>query len=577
MQRNYSTLIAKKNTDVVRNKNFFQPKLTINQPNDVYEQEADPVADKVMRMEHSSIQAKLLPDIPMQCKEINDEEATADNKLENYIGNLSSGGQPLPGEVLNFYEPRFGRDFSNVKVHSDTVAAKSAASINALAYTSGNNIVFNNGQYAPNTDSGKRLLGHELTHVLQQGNTQQRIQKQSSCNNNSTPEAQFAATNPGKVFGSGDKNSEPNEFELWNYCVGETAMRSEHEAALLKEIPRWKTLMTGLRGDLKIKIQGTASQSGNVSSNEELAAKRAENVQLFLENNGIPKDRIIAAGIGSNQALADETTPANMARNRRVEVFFFTPTTTTTIPGSLVDAQVSNLAIGKQSVPVPPPDFDTKKNIFFRTNPAMIASADVVLTGFQGDSVGFLQFLIEDNRMAQYKSKQGQSKLLLDYGRCNTQLPCRDSLDGTSIFSIDNRSITLPKTGTTSGKVAISDRPGTGFPMIYTDSNGNIFELESYFWSMRFDLILGVRSMTGFMPLFSSLWGLAAAEDVDVPKKTTTGLGPVAVHSGFTATTAAAKRSVIDAAMAEKTCRLMARIRNIEQSDLPCQPVETSA
>ena len=77
-------------------------------------------------------------------------------------------GVPLPHETRDFFEPRFGYDFSNVKIHTDAVAAKSARSINALAYTSGNNIVFNQNQYSPETDSGKKLLAHELTHVVQQ-------------------------------------------------------------------------------------------------------------------------------------------------------------------------------------------------------------------------------------------------------------------------------------------------------------------------------------------------------------------------------------------------------------------------
>ena len=84
------------------------------------------------------------------------------------MGTLGSGGQTLPNEVRNFYEPRFGYDFSNVKVHTNSLAAKSAQSINALAYTSGNSIVFNEGQYASGTENGRRLLGHELTHVIQQ-------------------------------------------------------------------------------------------------------------------------------------------------------------------------------------------------------------------------------------------------------------------------------------------------------------------------------------------------------------------------------------------------------------------------
>jgi hypothetical protein len=160
---------------------FFQPKLTINQPNDVHEQEADAMADKVMRMEQPGVQLKPLSisTVQRKCthcedeekaqrKEMNEQETHADANLENYVGKLGSSGTPLSNKARNFYEPRFGYDFSQVKIHTDTVAAKSAQSINALAYTSGNNIVFNQGQFSPDTDSGKRLLGHELTHVVQQ-------------------------------------------------------------------------------------------------------------------------------------------------------------------------------------------------------------------------------------------------------------------------------------------------------------------------------------------------------------------------------------------------------------------------
>ena len=166
-------------------KPVIQPKLTVNQPNDSYEQEADAMADKVMRMTDnensqqpffkpvvSAIQRKCAhceeEEKELQRKEKDNGKTATDTGLENYISGLDQGGKPLSEEVRNFYEPRFGYDFSNVKLHTDNIAAKSAQSINALAYTSGNNIVFNSGQYSPTTESGKRLLGHELTHVIQQ-------------------------------------------------------------------------------------------------------------------------------------------------------------------------------------------------------------------------------------------------------------------------------------------------------------------------------------------------------------------------------------------------------------------------
>lgn len=81
---------------------------------------------------------------------------------------LRSPGQPLDLSTRAFFEPRFGHDFSKVRVHTDARAAESARSVNALAYTSGQDIVFANGQHGTASAGGLRLLAHELTHVVQQ-------------------------------------------------------------------------------------------------------------------------------------------------------------------------------------------------------------------------------------------------------------------------------------------------------------------------------------------------------------------------------------------------------------------------
>jgi hypothetical protein len=81
---------------------------------------------------------------------------------------LRSPGQPFDAEPRAFFEPRLGHDFSHVRVHTDAWAAESAQAVNALAYTVERDVVFGTGQYAPRTIVGKRLLGHELTHVIQQ-------------------------------------------------------------------------------------------------------------------------------------------------------------------------------------------------------------------------------------------------------------------------------------------------------------------------------------------------------------------------------------------------------------------------
>src|SRR6266704_6746434 len=81
---------------------------------------------------------------------------------------LSSPGRPLDAGTRAFMEPRFGHDFSNVRVHTDARAAESARAVNALAYTVGRDVVFGEGQYAPHSSPGGRLIAHELAHVIQQ-------------------------------------------------------------------------------------------------------------------------------------------------------------------------------------------------------------------------------------------------------------------------------------------------------------------------------------------------------------------------------------------------------------------------
>ena len=85
---------------------------------------------------------------------------------------LRSPGQSLDRETRAFMEPRFGHDFSRVRVHTDSKASESERAVNALAYTVGHDVVFGQGQFAPATISGKHLIAHELTHVAQKGNNE---------------------------------------------------------------------------------------------------------------------------------------------------------------------------------------------------------------------------------------------------------------------------------------------------------------------------------------------------------------------------------------------------------------------
>jgi hypothetical protein len=80
----------------------------------------------------------------------------------------SGGGSPLDRDTRGFMESRLGADFSDVRVHTDGKASESARSVQAYAYTVGNDVVFQSDKYAPESESGQRMLAHELTHVVQQ-------------------------------------------------------------------------------------------------------------------------------------------------------------------------------------------------------------------------------------------------------------------------------------------------------------------------------------------------------------------------------------------------------------------------
>lgn len=105
-----------------------------------------------------------------QCAGGESETANTMNPLAAYIKSLPGKGETLPAETKNFFASRMGSNFDEVRVHTNSEAATSAKAINAAAYTSGENIVFDAGHYSPHTAAGKRLLAHELSHVVQQNN-----------------------------------------------------------------------------------------------------------------------------------------------------------------------------------------------------------------------------------------------------------------------------------------------------------------------------------------------------------------------------------------------------------------------
>ncbi|MCP4426525.1 MAG: DUF4157 domain-containing protein, partial [Chloroflexi bacterium] len=185
---------------------MLQARLTIGQPGDKYEQEADRVAAQIERVQirpsppdiqdqkKDSLQTKPIigPITPLVQRQVEEDEggeegeeeevvqakakdggaSFASEQAEQITQSLRSGGEPLSKPVRAFFEPRFERSFNQVRVHTGRQAAGAARAINAKAFTLGEHIVFGAGEYAPQTSAGHHLLAHELTHVVQQGRAQ---------------------------------------------------------------------------------------------------------------------------------------------------------------------------------------------------------------------------------------------------------------------------------------------------------------------------------------------------------------------------------------------------------------------
>lgn len=181
-----------------------QTKLTISQPGDIYEQEADKVAQQVMQSisepvnqqsiqrqerpeEEEELQMKSLDNTTLQRQEVLEEEElqmkpivqrqsnggmVAASDLEASINQAKGGGQPLADNIKEPMEQAFGADFSGVKVHTDAKSDQLNQSIQARAFTTGPDVFFRQGEYNPGSKEGQELLAHELTHVVQQNGEQ---------------------------------------------------------------------------------------------------------------------------------------------------------------------------------------------------------------------------------------------------------------------------------------------------------------------------------------------------------------------------------------------------------------------
>jgi outer membrane protein OmpA-like peptidoglycan-associated protein len=339
-------------------KNFIQPKLTINQPNDIYEQEADAVAERVMRMpdkssdslffqpgplsisqiqrkcasceqeelqrkedeEEEPVQLKPIKgfDVQRKCSHCEEEEKVQMKGEAGTGGGMSapsivhnainSGGQSLDRSTKNFMESRFGYDFGTVQIHNDSLAHQSSKEINALAYTHGYHVVFGSGQYQPNTDSGRQLLAHELAHVVQQGNGLQRnIQRHTLENDPATAPAMscpIATTSPAGL-----------SLDIL-FTSNSDALTPLDIASIDNFVNNWH--LSG--GTDPVRVDGYASIEGGPALNWPLSCSRAEILlnELTTPTSGAPGIPRAFIDIFANGETEQFST--SLAPNRRASI-----------------------------------------------------------------------------------------------------------------------------------------------------------------------------------------------------------------------------------------------------------------
>jgi Domain of unknown function (DUF4157) len=351
---------------------FFQAKLTVNQPGDAFEQEADRVADQVVggqqvrisrgtaatpiqskcseceqhEVEHEKeepVQRKCdceheQPEenpnaneetgrVQMKCAACAEKEMEVSRKSNGETGGnlatdsvtqvLNNGGQEtLPQATQNLMSQRMGYDFSQVRIQTGSNAAESAQSIQARAYTHGNQIVFGANQYQPGTEQGDRLIAHELTHVVQQSSNIQRssfwdtiAQSTDVCN----PKKKEETSTP-------EESSEEKTGNNFTPGMGLCELTPDQPETPPEGTPE------PTEGDA---TQVGVEEKGDVASRQQLAPNPSKdapagdnNLGENIENNTSIKDMLCppeAKAAGENSPAKRKSRPAPKAPQPKVE------------------------------------------------------------------------------------------------------------------------------------------------------------------------------------------------------------------------------------------------------------------
>lgn len=359
----------------------LQTKLAIGSTDDPLEHEADRVAEQVLRMPEPGLQrqADERNEGSLQFKPLVQRKSFAaqDGGAEppaSVHEVLRSPGEPLATAERQYFEPRFGHDFSQVRVHTNALAGESARAIHARAYTVGGNIAFAEGQYSPGTAEGKRLLAHELTHVVQQGGGGSNRENAGSRKHGLSPNSRLSqggkkgglppiksqiSAPSGAGEAAADKAAEaalqghslaPHpaplntllRFPLLapalpaaeaaankivdSFDVGHAELKPQHPAQLLNIAAQGKAFLEQNPGAM-LTVTGHTDTLDEPEKNYALGLKRAMVVRDFLIKNGkFPGNRIKPpVSMGEHQLRVPTKDDKDEPRNRRVEVNFEAP------------------------------------------------------------------------------------------------------------------------------------------------------------------------------------------------------------------------------------------------------------
>ncbi|MCP4153735.1 MAG: DUF4157 domain-containing protein, partial [bacterium] len=258
-------------------KGTVQPKLKGGH-NDRDQKETGPIINPLITPGQSGVTADESRKKTVRTKQLSGKTTTPTPGIQDQIQTLKGGGQPLPETTRNYFEPRFGKDLGNIRLHTGTKANDAAATLHAQAFTTGNNVAFGHGHYSPETIAGKKLLAHEITHTIQQQATQN---KEETLRLRPQP-------GPFTVSDIYEKSDKEKDFVFFDWASPDYSDKPPESTLDSKE--KQKIFNRKKEAELnqipvnQIKLIGFASEEGNVNYNLKLIKRRLQAVENVLKN-----------------------------------------------------------------------------------------------------------------------------------------------------------------------------------------------------------------------------------------------------------------------------------------------------